>query len=83
MRRSEKRRIDRRRARRKARKNHDGDTPVLKCRMGIYEGNRRPINLMLRAGGIRHQPRRVREIVKGKRHIMTRAEKEATAKVVA
>ena len=82
MRRSEKRRIDRRRARRKAMKNHDGDTPTLKCRMGIYDGNRRPINLMLRAGGIRHQPRRVREIVKGKRHIMTPAEKEATAKLV-
>ena len=83
MRRSELRRINRRRARREARKNHNGDAPSLKYRMGIYDGNRRPINLMLRAGGIRHQPRRVREIVKGKRHIMTRAEKEATAKVVA
>lgn len=83
MRRSEKRRIDRRRARRKARKNHDGDIPALKYWMDLYDGNRRRINLKNRAGGIRNQPRRVRAIVKGKRHIMTRAEREATDKVVA
>jgi hypothetical protein len=39
-------------------------------------GNRKKVNLWIRTGGIRNQPRRVRMIVKGKRRMLTRAEKE-------
>ena len=70
MRRSEKRRIDRRRARRKALRLSKT------CRMGWTEGNRKAAHLWIRAGGIRHQPRRVREILNGKRHYMTAADAE-------
>lgn len=80
MRRSEKRRIDRRRARRKARQSHDESN--MKSWMEQTSGNRKKVNLWVRTGGIRHQPRRVRMIVKGKRCMMTRAEKEAVDKLV-
>ena len=82
MRRSEKRRIDRRRARRKARQSHDGETN-LKSWMEQTSGNRKKVNLWIRTGGIRHQPRRVRMIVTGKRRMLTRAEKEKEDKFVA
>jgi len=75
MRRSELRRINRRRARRKARQSHDGETN-LKSWMEQTSGNRKKVNLWIRTGGIRNQPRRVRMIVKGKRRMLTRAEKE-------
>ena len=75
MRRSELRRINRRRARRKARQAHDGETN-LKSWMEMTSGNRKRVNLWIRTGGARHQPRRVREIVTGKRRMLTRAEKE-------
>lgn len=76
MRRYEKRRIDRRRARRKSRK-IGGSTWC-----DIYSGDLKRITLQLRSGGIRHQPRRVRENVNGKRHYMSRAENEQVNKLV-
>ena len=81
MRRSELRRINRRRARRKARQSHDGETN-LKSWMEQTSGNRKKVNLWIRTGGIRNQPRRVRMIVKGKRRMLTRAEKEKEDKFV-
>ena len=83
MRRSELRRINRRRARRKARQPHGGEETNLKSWMEQTSGNRKKVNLWNRAGGIRHQPRRVRMIVKGKRRMMTRAEKEKEDEFVA
>jgi len=81
MRRYEKRKIERRKARRKAREPHGQDYTQMKDSCDIWSGDMRKIRL-LKAGHMRHQPRRVREIVHGKRAMLTRAQQEATEKLV-
>ena len=73
MRRSEKRRIDRRRARRKNLRAMDKYCRY-RFELTFLDGNRRRLHLAFRAGKYRHQLRRVREIIKGKRYIQTREE---------
>ena len=81
MRRYEKRKIERRKARRKAREPHGQDYTQMKDSCDIWSGDMRKIRL-IKSGHMRHQPRRVREIVHGKRAMLTRAQQEATEKLV-
>lgn len=81
MRRSEKRRIDRRRARRKNLRAMDKYCRY-RFELTFLDGNRRRLHLTFRAGKFRHQPRRVREIVKGKRYIQTREEQRKSDEFV-
>lgn len=76
MRRSEIRKIERRKARRKARAPHGQDYTQLKDSCDIFSGDMKKISL-LKAGHMRHQPRRVRAMVLGKRGMLTRAQQEA------
>ena len=82
MRRSELRRINRRRARRK---NLKAMSKYCRYRFELWflDGNRRRLHLAFRAGKYRHQPRRVREIIKGKRYIQTREEQNKTDEFIA
>lgn len=81
MRRSELRRINRRRARRKNLRAMDKYCRY-RFELWFLDGNRRRLHLTFRAGKYRHQPRRVREIVKGKRYIQTREEQSKTDEFV-
>lgn len=75
MRRSDKRKLVRRRFHRKNLKNMKYSR--YHWELAFMDGNRRLIRLAFRAGKTRHQPRRVREIVHGKRQCHTRAEQES------
>ena len=81
MRRSEKRRIDRRRTRRKNLRAMDKYCRY-RFELTFLDGNRRRLHLTFRAGKFRHQPRRVREIIKGKRYIQTREEQSKSDEFV-
>lgn len=80
MRRSEIRKIERRKARRKARAPH-GHYTQMKDSCDIFSGDLKKISL-LKAGHMRHQPRRVRAMVLGKRGMLTRAQQEASKLIV-
>lgn len=80
MRRSEKRKIARRRARHKNLKNMKESR--YHWELAFMDGNRRLIRLAFRAGKTRHQPRHVREIVHGKRTCRTRAEQDSLNRFV-
>lgn len=73
--RSERRRLMRRKAKRKALHNHQEQTN-LGFWNELFCGNNRHINLILRQGSIRHQPKAVRQIVLGKRLMQTAEEKK-------
>lgn len=75
MKRSERRALERKRARCKALRKH-----LTPC--SLFDGDSRKAHLRVRAGGVRHQPRHVREILLGKRRCMTRAEQEAEKEFV-
>lgn len=81
MRRSEIRRINRRRARRKNLRAMDKYCRY-RFELAFLDGNRRRLHLAFRAGKYRHQPRRVREIIKGKRYIQTREEQSKSDEFV-
>ena len=81
MRRSELRRINRRRARRKNLRAMDKYCRY-RFELWFLDGNRRRLHLTFRAGKYRHQPLRGREIVKGKRYFQTREEQSKTDEFV-